>query len=184
MAKVIYGPIISEARGKLGDIILNRNRGGNFARALSLTPPAAAPLQGASIITSDDVELPTETETIISFDTELYDIGGLHDPTTNPTRLTIKSAGVYLVAAAADCEYPDPQANFAYIQKNSTTTLAFQALNHTTSDEITWGLAWLGLLAANDYIEFTIYNRGASSAYAYFYSPWTPLFTVQQLTAT
>jgi hypothetical protein len=40
MAKVTYGPIVSEGRGKVGDVVLNRNRGGNFARALRIPEPA------------------------------------------------------------------------------------------------------------------------------------------------
>ena len=39
MAKVTYGPIVSEGRGKVGDVVLNRNRGGNFVRALKVPEP-------------------------------------------------------------------------------------------------------------------------------------------------
>ena len=36
MAKITYGPIVSEARGKAGDTVFTRTRGGNVARALSI----------------------------------------------------------------------------------------------------------------------------------------------------
>jgi len=36
MAKITYGPIVSAARGKAGDTVFTRTRGGNVARALSI----------------------------------------------------------------------------------------------------------------------------------------------------
>jgi hypothetical protein len=37
MAKVTFGPIVSDARGKIADTIFTRARGGNVARSLSRT---------------------------------------------------------------------------------------------------------------------------------------------------
>ncbi len=71
MAKVTHGPAIADLRGKVGGIVANRNRGGNFVRALSLsaggvgphnllsashldTFPATPPARG-SLITGQDV---------------------------------------------------------------------------------------------------------------------------------
>ena len=39
MAKITTGPVVGEARGKAGDIVFNRNRGGNYARALRVPEP-------------------------------------------------------------------------------------------------------------------------------------------------
>lgn len=71
MAKVTYGPTVNDARGKVGDAVFTRARGGNVARALSLaaagvgphnllssthpdTVPATPPARG-SIITGQNV---------------------------------------------------------------------------------------------------------------------------------
>jgi hypothetical protein len=43
VAKVIHGPIVSEARGKIGDTVFIRSRGGSVARALSLAAGGAGP---------------------------------------------------------------------------------------------------------------------------------------------
>ena len=43
MAKVTYGPPISEARGKAGDNVFTHTRGGNVARALSLEAGGVGP---------------------------------------------------------------------------------------------------------------------------------------------
>jgi len=40
MAKITYGPAISEARGKIGDVVFTRTRGGATAKALKLGPLA------------------------------------------------------------------------------------------------------------------------------------------------
>lgn len=73
MAKVTHGPMVAEARGKIGDTVFTRSRGGSVAKALSLaagdgvgphnllsvthpdTGPATPPSRG-SIITGQDVD--------------------------------------------------------------------------------------------------------------------------------
>jgi len=71
MAKITFGPTVSAARGKVGDTVFTRARGGNVARALSLaaagvgphnllstthpdTTPATPPARG-SLITGQEV---------------------------------------------------------------------------------------------------------------------------------
>lgn len=39
MAKILHGPIVSDARGKVGDTVYSKGRGGKFARALRMSPP-------------------------------------------------------------------------------------------------------------------------------------------------
>lgn len=53
---------------------------------------------GASVIRATNVSLNDNTETLISWDSALYDNGGLFNVGT-PTRLTIKHDGVYLITA-------------------------------------------------------------------------------------
>jgi hypothetical protein len=43
MAKITYGPLITDARGRVGDVLLTRSRGGKVAKALSLKPGYVAP---------------------------------------------------------------------------------------------------------------------------------------------
>jgi hypothetical protein len=43
MAKVTYGPASADARGKVGDVIFERARGGNYVRALRLDAGGAGP---------------------------------------------------------------------------------------------------------------------------------------------
>jgi hypothetical protein len=43
MAKITFGPMLSEARGRAADIVFTKTRGGNVARALSLTAATALP---------------------------------------------------------------------------------------------------------------------------------------------
>jgi hypothetical protein len=43
MAKVIHGNAVADVRGKVGDIVFNRARGGNVVRALSLTAGGVGP---------------------------------------------------------------------------------------------------------------------------------------------
>jgi len=184
MAKVIYGPIVSEARGKLGDIILNRNRGGNFARALKLTAPGAAAGDGASVTRTDDLILPSYTETIVPFDAELYDVGDLHSNTVNPSRLTVSKAGVYLIALTAYIFTSQPGTNYAYLYKNQATTVGYWEEDMNLWQETVLRMTDIVLLAPDDFLEFTFGNSQPVDCTLVYDPQWTPVLSVQQLTAT
>lgn len=99
MAKVTFGPAVSEARGKIGDTMFQRSRGGNTARALRLTVPVVTSLDGARCYNSTDMTVQPGIDTPLTLDSERFDNGGLHNPALYSARLTCFKAGVYVISA-------------------------------------------------------------------------------------
>lgn len=55
--------------------------------------------QGAKVYRRENTPIPKNIHTKIQFDQEIYDTDGIHDNTTNNTRLTCVTSGKYLVTA-------------------------------------------------------------------------------------
>ena len=51
---------------------------------------------GARVYNDANISIPDNTETAVTFNTEEWDTDTIHDPSTNPERLTAKTAGKYL----------------------------------------------------------------------------------------
>jgi hypothetical protein len=106
------------------------------------------------------------TATVITFQTEDYDTDLMHDTSTNTSRITIKTAGVYIVtgfilSAASVAAY-----NYLYIYKNGTSLPANTGIVVGTKDgsnavitQITQSLS----LAVNDYVELAFYHNNAGA---------------------
>ena len=69
------------------------------AGSLTGTVPLAnlPALDGCRLTRSTDLSVNDQTATPVGFDTESYDVGGLHDNVTNNSRVTIAVAGKYLI---------------------------------------------------------------------------------------
>ncbi len=59
--------------------------------------PAGGYTQGAAVYHSVSQTIPNNTATILAFDQERYDTDDIHDPITNNSRLTCKTAGKYIL---------------------------------------------------------------------------------------
>lgn len=61
--------------------------------ALSAAGPGIPEFSGAIVSMAAAQSIPDSTNTVLDFDTEIYDLGGWHESVTNPSRLTVP-AGV------------------------------------------------------------------------------------------
>ena len=110
--------------------------------------------------------IPAATATVITLQTEDYDTDSMHSTTTNTSRITIGTAGVYTVtgfilSAASVAAY-----NYLYIYKNGTSLPANTGIVAGTKDganaiisQITVTLS----LAAADYVELAFYHNNAGA---------------------
>lgn len=55
----------------------------------------------AHVYLSASININNATPTVVPFDSEVYDVGDLHDNSVNPSRITIAESGWYLVVAQA-----------------------------------------------------------------------------------
>ena len=100
--------------------------------------------------------LATSTETPITFNTEDFDVGALHDVSTNPTRFTVPAggAGVYLLTGSITYATAASTVTRAWWKKNGTTHVA-GGVSGLTSAASSTSLCVTALvtLAAADYVE-------------------------------
>jgi hypothetical protein len=114
-------------------------------------PPACRAIQAAAQTTTDSVA------TAIVFGAESYDTDTMHDNVTNNTRITIRTAGIYVVTAGLGLTSAPVSAFELYLDQNNGTRIAecndlgpsYKTIS-TTKD-----------FAVNDYIEMKIYADGA-----------------------
>jgi hypothetical protein len=106
------------------------------------------------------------TDTAITWDTEAYDDGGLHDNVTNNTRLTAVTAGVYVIACTLN--YPGAAgaqaAAGAWIRANGSTVVARnQVAIPTGSQNGVANAAAVYKLALNEYVECMGYQSSGGA---------------------
>lgn len=103
--------------------------------------------------------VPATTPTALTFDTDVYDPHGMHNPGVNPSRITVAEAGRYDVTAGA------------YSPDNTTLHIPAFAVNGVTVAPVDYspgtsfgsGFNLTGKLDLNagDYVEIVVYNIGA-----------------------
>lgn len=97
--------------------------------------------------------LTTGVAAAVTFDTEGFDTDAMHDPATNPTRLTAKTAGLYLVFGYVNFGANAVGIRQAYIRKNGAGVEAAININAAAAGTTQAPVSALVLMAANDYVE-------------------------------
>lgn len=125
------------------------------AIAFLVDPPKCALTTAAQATTNNVYAL-------LSWDTEKYDNDAMHDLVTNPSRVTFKTAGIYLVsynaswvANATGTRTVDVRLNAGGVQTNGTS-VDFSRINAPAAGVSTTQGCFQARFAANDYIEFFI----------------------------
>jgi len=110
--------------------------------------------------------LTDSTETALSFNSEDFDVGTLHDTSTNNSRITVpaSNAGVYLAVGAAGFAPSATGLRYIVLRKNGTTKLAMVTMPSNTagSGTIIQVSACLSLAVA-DYIEVIAFQSSGGA---------------------
>ncbi len=120
------------------------------------------PLAGR--LTASGVQnIPNATETSIVFDTETYDIGGLHDTVTNPSRITIPAGTAtknYHVIGMQKYAGNATGNRYFYLKKNGATYLVDNGTlpSPGATTDVVMHINDVVTLAAGDYIELRTYQ--------------------------
>lgn len=136
---------------------------------------------GAHVYNSTNITIPTATWTVLTFNSELYDTDNIHDTSTNPSRLTCKTAGLYLITFNA------------YFVANTTGTRIFRLyLNGTTAIGQARGIpdalgycaipaTTIYQLTVNDYVEAQVYQNSGGDLEVKANAHDTPEFMMQRM---
>lgn len=130
---------------------------------------------------SSGQSLPDSTSTKIAFDTEVYDVGGIADPTTND-RFDIRRAGKYLVEAGlrlGNFDAGESMAAQIYINGTIRATRNFYPAGSSSQP----GAVVAGVydLQPDDYIELNVYQDSGSSLSTNTLDQQAPTMTVSEL---
>ena len=107
----------------------------------------------------------TATRTAITFSTEVFDTDTMHDTSTNTARITIKTAGVYVVTGTL--EFPanaGGSVRQVEIRLNGADA-SLQAINSAFpgSVGVVLSVSVVGKYAVNDYLELTAYQTSGAT---------------------
>lgn len=111
------------------------------------TPPACAVTHNAA------QAFTTAVETTVAFNTETEDTDTMHDNATNNSRITIKTAGRYLLVVNLGYASNNTGARMVAFRMNGATFLAYKTQTATQSDNTMMDLTVCRKFAVNDYIE-------------------------------
>jgi hypothetical protein len=156
-----------------GDLTLNGDPDANLKAAPKQYVDAAkaAALNTAfqcEIYHSVQQSIANQTWTAKSFNSEVRDIGGMHNTSTNNSRITIPAsgAGVYIITAFISFVENHDEDVQGRIMKNDTTILAHVSFDAPQTSPNQYdpalNLSWVGFLDVSDYIEVELIQRDGS----------------------
>ena len=118
---------------------------------------------GAKVTNSSSQSLTSAVVTTLNFDTESYDTDSIHDTVTNNSRLTIKTAGKYVIVAGMRYTVAITTGNtFFRLLKNGTINLAVEE-NSGSTMRAGRTCSFIGDFAVNDYVEMQAQQNTGSS---------------------
>lgn len=115
--------------------------------------------EGVRVYNSANISIPTNDHTALTFDSERYDTDTIHDLVTNPSRLTCKTAGKYLIISGIRFDGNVAGYRVNQIRLNGATLIA--VLSHSNLDIQGQNMIASTIydLAVDDYVEAVIYQN-------------------------
>ena len=109
---------------------------------------------GARVYHSTTQAIPDTIPTTLTFDSERYDTDTIHEGVTNPSRLTCKTAGKYLIGIALQLDNLIANKHFCVILKlNGTTEICARTRYNVGAEPPYLGMNAIYDLAVGDYME-------------------------------
>lgn len=142
-----------------------------MARAGDIIRAADISVQACKVSRSTNLTIPhsSSVETVVGFTTEDYDTDGMHDTVTNNTRITINTAGIYVVSFTGELAGATPTDYgriYAAIRRNGTI-IAISQENPIDAAGIMpqrLNVACTDSFQVGDYLEVYILQQNDSSA--------------------
>jgi len=114
---------------------------------------------GARVYNSVAQAIPTSTDTAVTFDSERYDTDTIHEGVTNPSRLTCRTAGKYLIGIALQLDNLIANKHFCVILKlNGTTEICRRTRYNVGGEPPYLGMNAVYDLAVGDYVETVVHH--------------------------
>ena len=128
-----------------------------------------------------DQAVADSTWTALALNQERWDTDSIHDLSTNNSRLTAKTAGVYLIEGGVITDSTEAVVWILRIVLNGTTTLR-RFTNKMDRHQMC--LATIYKLAVNDYVELEMWHSAGVSKNARVLANWSVEFAIQLIAKT
>jgi hypothetical protein len=133
-----------------------RNREHELAVPFEEAPPAAR------VYREKDLTVPNRQPTVVPFDGERFDTEGVHGASEQDTRLTIKTAGTYLIVANAAFKGEGRGERSAEIVQNGGEVVATTKIPGSTGEFTALSVAGVRALAPGDFLELRVSQTSGS----------------------
>ncbi len=122
------------------------------------------------------------TWTAITFDSELFDTDTIHSVSSNTSRLTCKTKGVYTISGHIEFAEDDPAVGYraVAIKLNGTTYIA-KVDKELCNINPCFSITTLYELAVNDYVELFVYHTSGAALDVNAQAQWSPHFAMQRI---
>lgn len=118
----------------------------------------------------------------LTFNTEVFDNGGMHDNVANNTRITFPTAGVYIIGASAVMQAAAANTFYGRIYMNGATDICYQVVENNLGGNMLVNMSVLVSVAANEYAEFQVRHTYGSARNSIYVANYAPMFWAAQIT--
>lgn len=169
--------------------VLRKKTATNYDTEWAAPSGGASALPGCRLYNNANISIPNAAMTFLPFNSERYDPTGMHDLVTNPSRITIATAGVYMLACGVVFTGATGGERDVLIELNGNGgDIVAYAVVPPSAQKITISMSTLYYLNVGDYVrvgcyqdrgsalnvESTVANQGAAVDHS-------PVFAVQML---
>jgi hypothetical protein len=140
------------------------------------------PNPSARVFHNANQSIPNGATTALAFNSERFDTDGIHDPATNPTRLTCRTAGKYVITG--ECVLANSQGGTArqlFVRLNGGTIIAGfnnPPIGAASAIPNRMIVSTIWELAVGDYIELCVYHDSGAALAAVYTEGETPEFSM------
>lgn len=116
---------------------------------------------GCRVTNSGDISIGASSWTSLTFDTERFDLGGMHDTVTNPSRITVPAGGAGIYMIGASVRFTSDANQRMRILLNGTTPLATTDHFYDSGSGPTnlhFSICTLYDLGVGDYVQVQVYT--------------------------
>jgi hypothetical protein len=132
------------------------------SQGVGVAPAWAVPAGGpcCRVYHSAAQTIATGTSTILAFDSERYDTAAMHDTATNNGRITIPTAGVYVITASVEWSTFGPAAYQLSLQRSNGPALIASQNQYPPSGGlgVRQSIAAIDKFAAGDYVVVVVFQ--------------------------
>lgn len=111
---------------------------------------------------SANQSLSNTTDTTLAFNSERFDTDSMHDTVTNNSRITIQTAGIYLLSATVSFEANGTGVRVVWLRLNGATKIAQQSAVPPGVNTTDITIQTVYDLAAADYVQVLAYQSCGS----------------------